>query len=101
MLTEFLWWTVVDSSRIKSDMCNMYGTDRTGVVGFGRDAPGRDSVSWNSWGSCVTLTSAGLYDPDVLGFRAREPESAVVKVMSIPDNRCIKILIPDENVGRG
>ena len=27
--------------------------------------------------------------------------AAVVKVMSIPDNRCIQVLIPDENVGRG
>ena len=27
--------------------------------------------------------------------------SAVVKVMSIQDNRCIRVLIPDENVGHG
>ena len=36
--------------------------------------------------------------PDVLGLRARQPEGAVVKVMSIPNNRCIQVLIL-ENVG--
>ena len=70
------------------------------------DSPIQDQVSWNSRGSGVTLSSTGLYDldteriPDVLGLRARQPEAVVVKVMSIPDNRCIRVLIPDENVGR-
>ena len=52
----------------------------------------------------VTLSSAGLYDldtrdiPDVLGLPARRPKAAVVKVMSIKDNR-VRVLIPDDNVG--
>ena len=54
----------------------------------------------------MTLGSAGLYDldtryiPDVLGLRATGwPEAEVVKVMSRRDNRCVRVLIPDENVG--
>ena len=53
------------------------------------------------------LEFSRLYDlgtkriPDVLGLQARQPEAAVVKVMSIQDNRCIRVLIPDENVGHG
>ena len=85
VLTEFLRWTVVDTYRIKSDiwwMCSMAsGTDRTGVDGFGGDSPVQDPVSWNSRGSGVTLSSAGLYDldtkrlSDVLGLRAQQPEA--------------------------
>ena len=62
-------------------------------------------VPWSSRGAGVTLGSAGLYDldmryiPDVLSLRARWPEAAVVKVMSRKDNRCVRVLIPDENVG--
>ena len=32
-------------------------------------------------------------------LRALQPEVAVIKVMSIPDNSCIRIVIPDDNVG--
>ena len=80
----------IDTSRIKNDiwwMCSMAsGTDRTGVDGFGGDSPVQDPVSWNSRGSGVTLSSAGVYN---LG----------TKVMSIPNNHWIRALIPDENVG--
>ena len=53
----------------------------------------------------LTLGSPGLYDldtssiPDVLCLRAQRPGAAVVKVMSRKDNRCVWVLIPDENVG--
>ena len=83
------------------------GTDRTGVDGFGGGSPVLDPVSWKYRGSGVTLSSAGLYNldtkrlPHVLGLRARQPEAAVVRVMSMPNNRCIRVLIPDENVGYG
>ena len=72
-----------------------------------KHSPVQDPVSWNSRGSGVTLSSAGLFNldtkrlPDILGLRARQPEAAVMKVMSIPNNRCIRVLIPDENVGHG
>ena len=69
------------------------------------DIPGRVHVPWSSRGTGVTLGSAGLYDldtryiPDVLGLCARRLEAAVVKVLSRKDNRCVRVLIPDENVG--
>ena len=44
------------------------GTDRTGVDGFGGDSPVQDPVSWNSQGSGVTLSSAGLYNLDTKVF---------------------------------
>ena len=49
VLTKFLWWTVVNASRIKSDtwwMCNMAsGTDRPGADGAGGDFPVQGPVS--------------------------------------------------------
>ena len=54
------------------------GTDRTGVDGVGGDSPVQDPVSWNSQGSGVTLSSAGLYNLDTKVFRtfsAYEPGS--------------------------
>ena len=36
--------------------------------------------------------------PDVIGLRAMQPDAAVIKVMSIPDDRCIRV-IPDDHVG--
>ena len=42
----------------------------------------------------LDLLSDRLYDldsdiPDVMGLRAIQPDAAVIKVMSIPDNHCI------------
>ena len=53
----------------------------------------------------MTLGSTELYDldtkcvPDVLGLHARGPEAAVVKVMSGRGSQCVRVLIPDDNVG--
>ena len=49
----------------------------------------------------LTLQSDRLYDldsgiPDVIGLRAVQPDAAVIKVMLIPDNRCIRVVIPDD-----
>ena len=34
----------------------------------------------------------------MIGLRAIQPDAAVIKVMSIPDNRCIRVVIPDDHV---
>ena len=52
----------------------------------------------------LTLQSDRLYDldsgiPDVIGLRTVQPNAAMIKVMSIPDNRCIRVEIPDDHVG--
>ena len=51
----------------------------------------------------LDLQSDKLYDldsdiPDVIGLRAIQPSAAVVKVMSVPDSRCVRAVIPDDHV---
>ena len=51
----------------------------------------------------LNLQSDRRYDldsaiPDVIGLRAIQPDAAVIKVMSIPDNCCIRVVIPDDHV---
>ena len=36
---------------------------------------------------------------DVIGLRAIQPDTAVIKVMSIPDNCCIRVVILDDHLG--
>ena len=53
---------------------------------------------------CGLIQSDSLYDldseiPDVIGLRAMQPVAAVVKVMSIPNNRCVWVVISDNNIG--
>ena len=105
VLADFLLWAVDGVSRTALG-------DRlvlSMVTWNGRPEANRSGgdlhVPWSSRGAGVTLGSAGLYDldtryiPDVLGLRARRPVAAVVKVMSRKDNRCVRVLIPDKNVG--
>ena len=53
----------------------------------------------------MTLGSAELFDldlecvPDVLGLHARSPEASVVKVILGRDSQCVRVLLPDDNVG--
>ena len=102
-------WTVDCVSRIKSVSRLVNGmttiTEQSNADRAGGDLPVRVHIPWSSRGAGLTLRSAGLYDldtryiPDVLGLRAQRPEAAVVKFMSIKDNRCVRVLIPDDNVG--
>ena len=39
--------------------------------------------------------------PDVMGLRALRPSTAFVKVMSVPDSRCIRVVTPDDHVNIG
>ena len=52
------------------------------------------------------MRSEKLYDlapdiPDVMGLRAVRPSAAIVKVMSVPDSQCIRVLTPDDHVNIG
>ena len=45
---------------------------------------------------CYFNPATGLYDlvndiPDVMGLRAIQPSAAIVKVMSVPDSRCVRV----------
>ena len=52
----------------------------------------------------LDLQSDRLYDldsdiPDVIGLRDMQPDAAVIKVMSIHDNCCMRVVIPDDHLG--
>ena len=52
------------------------------------------------------LGSEKLYNlaqdiPDIMGLRAIRPSAAIVKVMSVPDSRCIQVVTPDDHVNIG
>ena len=39
--------------------------------------------------------------PDVMGLRAIQPRAAVMKVMSVLDIRCVRVIVPDDHVSNG
>ena len=39
--------------------------------------------------------------PDVMGLRALRPSVAIVKVMSVLDSRCVRVVTPDDHVNIG
>ena len=39
--------------------------------------------------------------PDVMGLRALRPNAAIVKVMSVRDSQCIRVVTPDDHVECG
>ena len=57
-------------------------------------------------GLALDMRSDKLHDlvpdiPDVMGLRALRPSAAIVKVMSVPDSRCIQVVTPDDHVNIG
>ena len=57
-------------------------------------------------GLALDMRSNKLYDlvqdiPDVMGLRALRPSAAIVKVMSVTDSRCIRVVTPDDHVHIG
>ena len=54
----------------------------------------------------LDLASDQLYDfapeiPDVMGLRALRASAAIVKVMSVPNSRCIRVVAPDDHFNIG
>ena len=54
-------------------------------------------------GLALDLRFDKLYDlvddiPDVMGLRAIQPRAAIVKVMSVPDSRCVRVVTPDDHM---
>ena len=39
--------------------------------------------------------------PDVVGLQATRPSAAIVKVMSVPNSHCVRVLLPDDHVNIG
>ena len=57
-------------------------------------------------GLALDLGSDRLYDlvpdnPDVMGLPALRPSAAIVKVMSVPDSRCVRVVTLDDHVNIG
>ena len=57
-------------------------------------------------GLALDLRLERLYDlapdiPDVMGLRALRPSAAIVKVMSVPDSRCIRVVTPEDHGDHG
>ena len=88
------WWSCIMPS----------GTGLPDMVQAGVASATEEPIPGIFRGFDLTLQSDSLYDldtgvPDVIGLRAVQPDAAVVKLMSIPNNRCIRVVIPDDNVG--
>ena len=54
-------------------------------------------------GHALDVRSENLYElgpdiPDVMGLRAFRPDAAAVKIMSVRDSRCIRVVTPDDHV---
>ena len=54
-------------------------------------------------GPSLDIRSERLYDltldiPDVMGLRALRPNAAIVKVMSVRDSQCIRVVTPDDHM---
>ena len=65
-------------------------------------------VPWQGrfWDPALDIRSESLYElvpdiSDVMGLRALRPEAAAVKVMSVQDSRCIRVVTPDDHVACG
>ena len=57
-------------------------------------------------GPSLDIRLEKLYDlspdiPDVMGLRALRPSAAIVKVMSVRDSQCIRVVIPDDHMACG
>ena len=88
------WWSCIMPS----------GTGLPDMMQAGVASASEEPIPGMLRGFDLTLQSDSLYDldtgiPDVIGLSAVQPDAAVVKLMSIPDNRCIRVVIPDDNVG--
>ena len=57
-------------------------------------------------GPALDIQSESLYAlapdiPDVIGLRALRPDAAAVKIMSVRNSRCIRVVTPDDHVTCG
>ena len=88
----FVWWSII-SSKIDLPLVNQTGAVTTASTPL----PGK------FLGLALDLRSDKLYDlvddiPDVMGLWALRPSAAILKVMSVPDSRCIRVVTPDDHV---
>ena len=107
LLFGFRPWTLVGDLWLSCDQCCWHtmlsGTNLPVMDQAEAASAARSPLPGTFRGFGLNLQSDRLYDldsaiPDVIGLRAIQPDAAVIKVMSIPDNRCIRVVIPDDRV---
>ena len=81
------------------------GVDLPAVEEAGAAPAASDPLPGTFLGLELDLRSDKLYDlggaiPDVIGLRAIQPKAAIVKVMSVPDSRCVRVVIPGPDAER-
>ena len=86
------WWRTLSS-----------GVDLPVVDQAGAGLAATDPLPGTFLGLALDLRSDKLHDlggaiPDVMGLQAIQPRAAIVKVMSVPDSRCVGVVIPDDHV---
>ena len=86
------WWNTMSS-----------GTDLPVVDQAGAAVATTEPLPGTFMGLGLDLKSDKLYDlggaiPDVMGLRAIQPRAAVVKVISVPDSRCVRVVVPDDHL---
>ena len=89
------WWNTMSS-----------GMDFPVVDQAGAAPAAKNPLPGTFMGLGLDLKSDKLYDlggaiPDVMGLRAIQPRAAVMKVMSVPDSRCVRVVVPDDHVSNG
>ena len=88
----FVWWIIL-SSNMDSLAVNQEGAATSALT----------PLLGTFLGLALDLGSDRLYDlvddiPDVLGLRALRPSTAICKVMSVPDSRCVRVVTPGDHV---
>ena len=82
------------------------GVDLTAVDQAGAAPAATDPLPGTFLRLKLDLKSDKLYDlggaiQDVMGLPAIQPRAAIVKVMSVPDSRCVRVVAPDDHVSIG
>ena len=92
---RLVWWSIMSSGRKLPVVDQAEATPTTSTP-----LPG------TFLGLALDLRSDRLYDLvndilDVMGLRAIQPSAGIVKVMSVPASRCVRVVTPDDHVNIG
>ena len=92
---SLVWWCIMSSGRKLPplDWAGAASTTSTPLLG-------------TFLGLALDLASDRLYDlvddiPDAMALWATRPSAVIVKVMSVPDSRCVRVVSPDDHVNIG
>ena len=92
---HLVWWRTMSS-----------GIDLLAVNQAGAAKSATNPLPCTFLGLGLDLRSDKLYDlvgdiPDVMGLRAIQPRAAILKLMSAPDSRCVRVVTAGDHVNIG